>query len=68
MSAPHLDPLVTKAVKFLTSAVSAPARAALFKEAATLGALLEGVILPCIRLRPCDEEMLEVRACLRSGL
>lgn len=55
IAAPHLDPLVTKAMKFLVSAVSQPARARLFADPATLRAILEKVVVPNILLRDTGE-------------
>lgn len=46
-----MDPLVIKAVKFLTSAVSKPAHAGIFQDPNTLRAIAEKVILPNIVLR-----------------
>lgn len=46
-----MDPLVIKAVKFLTSAVSKPQHAGIFREPSTLRAIAEKVVVPNIVLR-----------------
>ena len=71
IAAPHLDPLVIKAIKFLTAAVAKAQHAAVFGDPATLRAIAEKVVVPnlvlrdagaCARARACG------RACGRVGV
>ncbi|KAH8695090.1 putative chromosome segregation protein Cse1 [Talaromyces proteolyticus] len=53
------DILVSKALQFLTSTTSMPEHAKIFENEATLGQVIEKVILPNISLRESDEELFE---------
>lgn len=56
---PALDGLVSSALRFLTAVASRPYGAALFEQDAAMRAVLEGVVLPNIRLRTSDVETFE---------
>ncbi|KAJ9301331.1 hypothetical protein DTO271G3_1466 [Paecilomyces variotii] len=53
------DILVSKALQFLTSTAKMPEHAAAFQDEATLGQVIEKVILPNVSLRESDEELFE---------
>jgi exportin-2 (importin alpha re-exporter) len=53
------DILVSKALQFLTSTTGIEQHAATFQDQATLGQVIEKVILPNITLRESDEELFE---------
>eukprot|EP00946_MAST-07B_sp_MAST-7B-sp1_P003469 g3469.t1 len=56
---PRFDPVVTTALRFLTSAVKKPWNKELFAQPGFLKAICEGVVLPGLRLRDEDEEDFE---------
>lgn len=54
-----LDNVVSSALRFLTSVASMLGNAKLFEQEASMRAVLEGVVLPSIRLRAYDVELFE---------
>ena len=56
---PRFDPVVTTALRFLTSAVKKPWNKQLFAQPGFLKAICESVVLPGLRLRDEDEEDFE---------
>ena len=56
---PRFDPVVTTALRFLTSAVKKPWNKELFAQEGFLKAICESVVIPGLRLRDEDEEDFE---------
>lgn len=62
ISSPALDPLVTQACKFLSSAIGKGVNMPMFNKPEVLQSIVERIVVPNILLRDTDEELFEDNA------